>query len=155
MDTIAQRLAGFRENTGLHKKAFAEKIGLDSGLYGRYESGTNKPSFETLEKIAASFPKLSLNWLLTGKGEMLLNKAPESPAAGLVSGPATVAEAENILLRQQLAGMERQIADKEKLIDRLWAMLPAKLGKMLSSSDAAGSWFPPLAPSASAYSLSH
>gem|GEM_PF-6445889 len=62
------------------------------------------------------------------------------PTPGLISGPATVAEAENVLLRQQLA-------DKDKLIDRLWNMIPQKLGKLMSSSDAARTWFPPLAPS--------
>lgn len=135
MDTIANRLLAFRESTGLHKKAFSDKTGLDPGLYGRYESGVNKPSFETLEKIANTFPKLNLNWLLTGAGDMVLGKtivAPTAPTVGLTSGPATVAEAENVLLREQVADLKQQVA-------KLWTLngISEKLGKMLSSSDAA------------------
>jgi transcriptional regulator with XRE-family HTH domain len=140
METIEKRLVAFRESTGLSKKAFADKIGMDSGLYGRYEGGTNKPSFDTLEKIAIRFAQLNLNWLLTGKGEMLLTAvATAKPVEGLTSGPATVAEAENILLRQQVENLT-------KTVDRLWGLIPSKLGKMLSSSDAAHQWLAPLAP---------
>lgn len=99
MESIAERLLAFRQSTGLNKRAFAERISLDSGLYGRYETGFNKPSYETLEKIASTFPKLSLNWLMLGKGEMeVSHKAAPAPTPGLTTGPATVAEAENVLL---------------------------------------------------------
>lgn len=52
---------------------------MDSGLYGRYESGHNKPSLETLEKIISTFPKLNAGWLISGHGEMFLAVAPTDP----------------------------------------------------------------------------
>lgn len=141
METIQERLVAFREHVDLNKKAFADKISLNSGLYGRYESGENKPSFETLEKIAATFPKLSLNWLMTGKGEMLLAATPEKtiPAAGLISGPATVAEAENVLLREQVSDLRSTVE-----------FLKAELGKFGGSLEAALHGLVPVGPRAGA-----
>lgn len=54
------------------------------------------------------------------------------PTPGLTSGPATVAEAENVLLREQVADLRQQVA-------RLWSLsgLMEKLGKMPSNLDAA------------------
>ncbi len=79
---------------------------------------------------------------------MLKGQQPEG--AGLSSGAAVVAESETILklavAEATLEQTRRQLADKDKLIDRLWGLIPAKLGKMLSSSDAAHSWLSPLAP---------
>ncbi len=132
METIEKRLLAFRETTGLHKRAFAEKISLDPGLYGRYESGVNKPSFDTLEKIAATFPNLSLNWLLTGKGEMLvLTPARPTPTPGLTSGPATVAEAENVLLRQMNADLRGTVEFLKEELGKFGGSLEAALHGIL------------------------
>lgn len=134
MESIQERLVVFREHTSLNKKAFADKIGMNSGLYGRYESGENKPSFETLEKIAASFPKLSLNWLLTGKGGMLLDKpsAPEPSPTQILQ-----AESETLLklavTEEKLKSAQEQLEAKTQENGRLWEML----GKPLSSLEAA------------------
>lgn len=54
--------------------AFANEIGVDTSVlnnimspYGR----KGKPSFDTLQKIACKFPRVNIDWLVTGKGEPL------------------------------------------------------------------------------------
>ncbi|TGE29704.1 helix-turn-helix domain-containing protein [Hymenobacter metallicola] len=79
MEAISSRLQAFRESTNLSKKGFADKIGMDPGLYGRYEAGLNKPSIETLEKIVLTFPLLNAAWLIGGKGEMKTKTQPADP----------------------------------------------------------------------------
>jgi transcriptional regulator with XRE-family HTH domain len=123
MEKIEQRLVVFRETTGLSKKAFAESIGMDSGLYGRYEAGANKPSFETLEKIAARYPKLSLSWLVAGIGTML--------AVTLSSANGNESERIKQLERE----LDRERAWTEKLYEENKQF--RELGKMPASSEAA------------------
>jgi transcriptional regulator with XRE-family HTH domain len=61
------------------------------------------------------------------------------PTPGLTSGRATVAEAENVLLRERLVDKDEQIADLKQQVARLWSLsgLMEKLGKMPSSLEAA------------------
>jgi hypothetical protein len=54
--------------------AFASEIGVDASVlnnimspYGR----KGKPSFDTLEKIAATYSRVNIEWLVTGRGEPL------------------------------------------------------------------------------------
>ena len=105
------------------------------------EKGPHKPSADNLERIVLRCPNLNLTWLLTGKGQMLLDAQPVS----FVSRPANtlpdemskdlVAQAENVLLREQIADLRSTVA-----------FLKEELGKFGSSPDAAGDWLGPLAP---------
>jgi transcriptional regulator with XRE-family HTH domain len=124
MEKIEQRLVAFRETTGLTKKAFADSINMDSGLYGRYEAGANKPSFETLEKIVSRYPKLSLSWLVGGVGPMLTT-----------SLAITTEGNESERIQQLERELERERAWTEKLYQENKQF--RALGKTQASSDAA------------------
>lgn len=126
METISARLLAFREKTDLSKKAFADKIGMDSGLYGRYEAGQNKPSIETLEKIVLTFPKLNATWLISGKGEMLMTTEP--PVAENLA-PVLVPQSD--LTEQERTSYWKQVAEERgRLLEqaqereqRLWKQI--------------------------------
>lgn len=51
----------------LNAGAFADKVGVQRSNVSHVLSGRNKPSFEFLEKLLLAFPRVSAQWLLTGK----------------------------------------------------------------------------------------
>lgn len=140
--TFASRVFEFRRFKGLSQKAFAERCDLEQGNITQMEKGT-EPKQSNITKLITGFPDLSADWLLLGNGPMLRDgrslepAAPAAPTPGLTSGAATIAEAENVLLRQQLADKDRQMAKLTEMLEWVKNLVPATLGKLLSSSDAA------------------
>ena len=132
MKTANERLAEARGALGFDRKAeFAEHVGIERSTYDKMEKGPHKPSADNLERIVLRCPNLNLTWLLTGKGQMLLDgpviaSPGVAPTEGLTSGPATVAEAENVLLRDAVLVLKAENG-------RLWELL----GKSPGSPDAA------------------
>lgn len=74
--SIADRLKQAREKFTLGQNEFASKCGVGYSTYQKYEMGLSKPGSDAIE----GFVRLGLNanWLLTGKGEMMLNAANET-----------------------------------------------------------------------------
>jgi len=71
--TINERLRILYKKEHLTLKLFGEKIGVAQGtLNNMFSRGTN-PSFDILYKIAVAFPNYSLNWLVSGNGDMLID----------------------------------------------------------------------------------
>ena len=142
MKTANERLAEARGALGFDRKAeFAEHVGIERSTYDKMEKGPHKPSADNLERIVLRCPNLNLTWLLTGKGQMLLDAQPVSP----VSRPANtlpdeiskdlVAQAENVLLREMNSDLRSTVA-----------FLKEELGKFGSSPEAAWHSQPPFAP---------
>lgn len=144
--TPGKRLLEWREYKGITLAEMSRITGIrTTTLSSSEQPGSSNPSYDTITKVLAGFPDLNPDWLLLGSGPMLRGgrvlsptPAPASetapvvagaPQPGLTSGPATVAEAENILLRER-------IADKDIIIE----MLRAELGKSNDSPDAAGNF---------------
>ena len=63
--------------TGLSDRAFAIKCGLKQNTFSRQLNGLNEVSTQTALSILSTYPEISAEWLLRGKGEMLL--ASEQP----------------------------------------------------------------------------
>ena len=54
--------------------AFANEIGVDTSVLNNIMSPSGrkgKPSFDTLQKIAVKYPRVNVDWLVTGKGDPL------------------------------------------------------------------------------------
>lgn len=62
-DRIRMVIDSHKMNAG----AFADKIGVQRSNVSHVLSGRNKPSFEFIEKLLVAFPRVSAQWLLTGK----------------------------------------------------------------------------------------
>lgn len=73
MLTIGQKLIQIREALGYKQKAFAETISILPQALIKYEKDQVKPSADLLTKIAETH-QINLNWLLTGNGQMFLDK---------------------------------------------------------------------------------
>lgn len=65
-----QRLLQFLKAENITQSQFADNLGIAKASVSHLLAGRNKPSFEMIEKIAAVYPALSLEWLITGSGRM-------------------------------------------------------------------------------------
>lgn len=80
--TLGERIRQVRG--ALSQADFAAKIGINKNLLGKYERGESVPGGEILSQIHDT-AGVSLDWLLTGQGQMRRDEA--APAA---ASPATV-----------------------------------------------------------------
>lgn len=51
----------------LNAGSFADKIGVQRSNVSHVLSGRNKPSFDFIEKLLLAFPRVSAEWLFTGR----------------------------------------------------------------------------------------
>lgn len=81
---IVQRILDFIEYKGIRKSQFYRETGLSNGFLDKVKDiGTSK-----IEYILKAYPELSLDWLVLGKGEMILSdtkKETTSPETTLQS----------------------------------------------------------------------
>ena len=80
MEDFKNRLQAFIESlSGVSYREFERKCGLAQGTITSIK--VKGPSVEVLMKISSTFPDLDMNWLISGRGEMLLpEKRPEDAA---------------------------------------------------------------------------
>lgn len=64
---IKDRLKMVMESHHLTAGSFADRIGVQRSNVSHVMSGRNKPSFDFIEKLLRAFPRVSADWLLTGK----------------------------------------------------------------------------------------
>lgn len=92
MDTKSNLLI-FIKKKNISKTDFYKKTGLSNGFLDKGGSVTSA----NLETILNSFPEISLDWLVTGRGEMLRNELP-------VAHPAAVGEGIPLIPINAMAG---------------------------------------------------
>lgn len=76
---MKDRLNEIIEKKGLTATKFAAMINVNPSAVSHLLKGRNKPGYDVLVNIARAFPDISMDWLLTGKGEMFAGKTT-SPA---------------------------------------------------------------------------
>ena len=62
---------------------FCRKAGLNRGLVDKLMADAHSPRMDTLEKIKTAFPQTNMNWLVSGKGEVLETELDEEEAVML------------------------------------------------------------------------
>jgi transcriptional regulator with XRE-family HTH domain len=77
---VFSRFKELLDQLGLSPSTFAERIGVQRSSVSHILSGRNKPSVDFLEKILHAFPRVNVEWLITGKGNWDKG-AQEGPAA--------------------------------------------------------------------------
>jgi phage repressor protein C with HTH and peptisase S24 domain len=70
--TVAHRLAKAREALGLSQRAFAKTLDISNSTISLWEKGKGDLSYFSTQAIE-QIHNISANWLLTGKGEMMVN----------------------------------------------------------------------------------
>jgi len=141
----------------LNAAQFAKRIGSAPQVISNYMRGSNEPGRKVLALIIKAYPNIDAAWLATGEGNPfpdgrfptrpmpvpneLKEVAAQQHAQSLTPAQQLHAESETLLklavAEANLEQTRKQLADKDKLIDRLWNMIPQKLGKLMSSLEAA------------------
>ncbi len=72
--SILKRINILREDLGLSKSAFEKKISKSNGYLNGLEKREGQPGADVVVDIINAFPDYSLNWLMTGSGDMKIQK---------------------------------------------------------------------------------
>ncbi len=118
VDRLHQYLAYYR----VTPYAFEHNCELSNGYLGKQLKGKGAIGSDILERIKEKYPDLSLVWLVTGKGTMLLSP----PGNRTEKKHSELNEEQHIyftskddvikLLNKQIEKLEATIGDKEKII---------------------------------------
>ncbi|MBD2767893.1 helix-turn-helix transcriptional regulator [Hymenobacter sp. BT664] len=73
---IDQRFAQLIQQFGLTKNSFAISLGKTASVIQHLIDGRNKPGYDLLCKVFEIYPNVSRDWLLLGRGPMLVSGEP-------------------------------------------------------------------------------
>ena len=73
MDRIGDRIKDIRVNLSISQSDMANILGTNQKTLSRYENNLTFPPVDILEKLAEKY-NFNLHWLITGKGEMFIDK---------------------------------------------------------------------------------
>lgn len=116
--TDYQRIEAVLDHTGLRNNALAKSLGYTNGtiLY-QIKNGRNGISANLARRISDVYPDISQNWLITGKGDMLVNNHP----------PKDVWEPQKIdQMIIRIKGLEARIELLENKIEKLISINTSK-----------------------------
>lgn len=78
--SIAKRISEFIEYEGISCRAFEQKISASNGLIRKAITNNTDIQSKWVAEIVDNYPHINSVWLLTGKGEMILqDKVKEKP----------------------------------------------------------------------------
>lgn len=105
---MVERINNIKEEKARSERDFALKVGVKPNTMNQYLSGERGVSLDVVLKILDTFPDISSDWLLFGKGEM-------HKAEVVITGNETESELD---LHAQLARTEAELArTRDKLAD--------------------------------------
>ncbi|HET9504479.1 MAG TPA: hypothetical protein VFO93_13140 [Hymenobacter sp.] len=89
--SVGQRFSQLIQALGMSKNAFAVSLDKTATVIQHLVDERNKPGFDLMNKVVDVYPNVSIEWLLRGKGPMMLASFPGAgaPAAAETPAPAT------------------------------------------------------------------
>ncbi len=86
--SISQRLEMVFRYKSITPKEFSEVMNIQRSAISHILSGRNKPSIDFLERFIQNFPEFNVEWLISGKGEMIKNSSNNitKPLTNLLKG---------------------------------------------------------------------
>lgn len=119
---LIERIHEYLAASGITAYEFEHACGLSNGYVGKQLKGKGSVGSDILEKIKRKYTDLSLVWLVTGKGKMILTP-PDGHAPTITS---ELNEEQSVyftskdevikLLNKQVARLEQVVLDKDKII---------------------------------------
>ena len=118
------------KRTVRNQQDFVERIGSNKSTVSGIVTGKREATQNVLKAIADSFPEISLEWLLTGEGDML-------KAANIAIDHSVAGNNNNVTLQTPgLIGKALdEIAAQRKLVERLVAMLEKVVEQLTSREE--------------------
>lgn len=96
------RIELLMKSYNLSPSQFADKTGIQRASVSHILSGRNKPSLEVMLKIYESFPGLSMEWLMAGKGEAPMVDASMAKKDDLRSSAGLFGEMEDASIADEV-----------------------------------------------------
>lgn len=118
LETSRARIIKFIESQGIESKKFLEKTGLKKGFVDKSHINSSA-SDNFLSKILEVYPKLSAEWLLTGKGSMLKEDTSKPINTPEDMGQIALLQQENSFLKEKITLLEENKILQAKEIKRL------------------------------------
>lgn len=87
--TVQKRLKDFIKYLNISERDFCQSIGVSHAYVSNVKNKINASTREAMER---AYPSLNIEWVLTGRGDMLLD-APRKVAADPEEKPAEIAPA--------------------------------------------------------------
>jgi len=129
---MKDRIIQFLRENNLTSTKFADVIGVQRSSISHILSGRNKPSYDFIEKMLLSYPEINAQWLITGKGEMLLNqpslfksepkiaeKPLSSPESNIQNSSNTLSEIRETEKEKEIIADAPLFNNKKKLIEKV------------------------------------
>ena len=82
-----RRLLQFLQAENITQTQFADTLDVARASVSHILSGRNKPGYDFLESLLLHYPRLNLDWLLTGKGRMYRDETGTETLPLPISGP--------------------------------------------------------------------
>lgn len=129
MNPLQERLQTFLNSEDISMRAFERQCDIKTGTASKM---SEKSYGTTFHKIAKAFPRLNIDWLKTGNGEML-NQVPNIDVDFTMDGHSQMAfgnisnigdaKAQIAVLQERLKALEIQLGEKDVRIAELTASL--------------------------------
>jgi septum formation inhibitor-activating ATPase MinD len=128
--SVKERLIKFLDFKKISKTKFGETIGVSPAYVTSMRDSISR---EKIEKIKNHYPELDIEWLLTGKGEMLktgINQEVNGDHNTAVAGNNNTVNSEELISRliKLLEKKDEQIAEKDIQMNRLISLLEERKG---------------------------
>lgn len=124
MSKITERIDLFRISINASFRAFEIAIGVSNGTIGNAVKKHTDVSLDTISKIVETYPRLSAEWLIAGRGQMFITDEPiiqtvaGDNSAASINGSATVGNSCSDF-QEKIDLLERILAEKERTIQIL------------------------------------
>ena len=113
---MKERLKQLIDYYGISTNLFSQKIGVSEGTIRKILTQNTTIRSDTLEKISQNFTDISMDWLITGRGEMLLNNPQH--------WGDSANNCDNI--SRLITILQDTLVEKDKQIDRLLSIIEQK-----------------------------
>lgn len=114
---ILDRIKEYIDHKGISISAFEKSIGMSNASFGKSLKNKGAIGTDKLEKILITYPDLSHEWLLTGRGEMLADGG--EAAQQQTRQPPPVSASTALEPRDLLATIREQATEIGRLQERI------------------------------------
>lgn len=109
---MKDRLRQIIEYYNISVNAFSVKNGINESTIRKILTENTSIRSDNLAKIAENFPEINLDWLITGRGEMLFSEQTDTPVAATPDALRMIADLarENGQLQAENAELKKEVA---------------------------------------------
>jgi len=117
--SVHQRFNFLVEKLELNPNQLAKKLGITRPTVHSILNGSSLPSAKVLMPLIENYPNVNLNWLLSGKGEMLIDENQVILSKDHLNRLADSLERENNMLRKEINGLAEELERIQKIVEAL------------------------------------